>query len=277
MSYKHLSQTERYRIYVLIMKAGQNLQAIAQILGRHKSTISWEVLRNSGLRGYRPRQADLLCQIRAQSSRNSFQIDQTTRGQVAEHIKLQWSPEQMPAFLPDIYEKIYRHVYADKAQGGSLWKHLRCEIKPRKRYASRQDRRGQIIGRCPISQRRAFVEAHSQVGHWEANAVIGASHKQALVTLVERKSGFVVLADMTRKTSDIVSQAIITGLAPLARCVKTVTHYKGKYFADHAVVDEALNSTAYFADPFASGNAVRMKTLMVYCVSTRLKNDPFRS
>jgi len=50
MSYKHLSQIERYQIYVL-MKAGKNLQAIAQMLGRHKSTINREVSRNSGLRG----------------------------------------------------------------------------------------------------------------------------------------------------------------------------------------------------------------------------------
>ncbi len=74
MSYKHLSQTERYQIYAL-MKAGQNLKTIAQILGWHNSTIGREVLRNSGLRGYRPRQADILCQQPAQASRNACQID----------------------------------------------------------------------------------------------------------------------------------------------------------------------------------------------------------
>jgi IS30 family transposase len=251
MTYKHLSQAERYQISAL-MKAGQNLQAIARILGRHKSTISREVLRNSGLRGYRPRQADLLSQERAQSSRNAFQIDPSTRDQVAEHLKLQWSPEQIAAFLPVSHETIYRHVYADKAQGGSLWKHLRCQKKRRKRYAGGQDRRGQIIGRRPIAQRPASVETRSQVGHWEGDTVIGAGHKQAIVTLVERKSGFVVLAHVTRKTSDMVSQAIIAGLTPLAHRVKTVTYDNGKEFADHAAVDKALGSTAYFADPFAS-------------------------
>jgi IS30 family transposase len=206
------------------MKAGQNLQAIARILGRHKSTISREVLRNSGLRGYRPRQADLLCQERSQSSRNAFQIDPSTRDQVAEHLKLQWSPEQIAAFVPVSHETIYRHVYADKAQGGSLWKHLRCQKKRRKRYAGGQDRRGQIIGRRPIAQRPASVETRSQDGHWEGDRVIGAGHKQA----------------------------IITGRTPLAHRVKTVTYDNGKEFADHAAVDKALDSTAYFADPFAS-------------------------
>ena len=114
MSYKHLSQTERYQIYAL-MKAGQNLKTIAQILGRHKSTIGREVLRNSGLRGYRPRQADILCQQRAQASRNACQIDQRTRTLVTERLNLQWSPEQIAASLPISHETIYRHVYADKA------------------------------------------------------------------------------------------------------------------------------------------------------------------
>jgi IS30 family transposase len=251
MTYKHLSQTERYQIYAL-MKAGQNLKTIAQILGRHKSTIGREILRNSGLRGYRPRQADILCQQRAHASRNAPQIDQGTRALVAERLSLQWSPEQIAASLPVSHETIYQHVYADKARGGSLWKHLRCQKKRRKRYASGKSRRGQIIGRRPIAERPASVETRSQVGHWEGDTVIGAGHKQAIVTLVERKSGFAVLSLVTRKTSNLVSQAIITSLTPLAQRVRTVTYDNGKEFADHAVVDDALNSTAYFADPFAS-------------------------
>ena len=211
MSYKHLSQTERYQIYAL-MKAGQSLKTIAQILGRHQSTISREVLRNSGLRGYRPRQAEIICQQRAQASRNALQIDPLTRQLVAERLNLQWSPEQIAASLPVSHEAIYQHVYADKVQGGSLWKHLRCQRKRRNRYASGKSRRGQIIGRRPIA----------------------------------------VLSHVTRKTSDLVSQAIIKSLAPLAQRVRTVTYDNGKEFADHAVVDEALKSTVYFADPFAS-------------------------
>jgi len=160
MSYKHLSQTERYQIYAL-MKAGQSLQTIAQILGR-------EVLRNSGLRGYRPRQAQILCQQRSQASRNAFQIDQRTRTLFAERLNLQWSPEQIAASLPVSHETTYRHVYADKALGGVLWKQLRCQKKKRKRNASGRDRRGQIVGRRPIAERPACIETRCQVGHWGA-------------------------------------------------------------------------------------------------------------
>ena len=70
MTYKHLSQHERYQIYAL-MKAGHNQLEIAQLLDRHRSTISRELSRNSGKRGYRPKQAQELCLQRAEGSRNA--------------------------------------------------------------------------------------------------------------------------------------------------------------------------------------------------------------
>ena len=67
--------------------------------------------------------------------------------------------------------------------------------------------------------------------------MIGAGHKQVIITLVEGKSGFVVLSHVTRKTSDLVSQAIIISLAPLTQRVRTVIYDNGKEFADHAIVE----------------------------------------
>jgi IS30 family transposase len=109
----------------------------------------------------------------------------------------------------------------------------------------------QIIGRRFIAERPACVETRIQVGHWEGDTVIGAGHKQAIVTLVEREIGFAVLSLVTRKTSNLVSQAIMTSLAHLAQRVRIVTDENEKKFTDHAVVDDALKSMAYFAEPFA--------------------------
>ena len=82
--------------------------------------------------------------------------------------------------------------------------------------------------------------------------MIGANHQQAVVTLVERKSGDALIAKVIHKTSDLVSAAIITKLSPLAPLVKTITFDNGKEFAGHQRIDAALKSTTYFADPFAS-------------------------
>ena len=82
--------------------------------------------------------------------------------------------------------------------------------------------------------------------------MIGAAHKQAVVTLVERKSGYAVLAKVKNKTSDLVSSAIINKLSPMTLLVKTTTFDNGKEFAEYKKMDSSLNSTTCFADPFAS-------------------------
>lgn len=52
MTYKHLSQAERYQIHAL-MKAGSNQSQIAKVLDRHKSSICRELARYRGAKGYR--------------------------------------------------------------------------------------------------------------------------------------------------------------------------------------------------------------------------------
>jgi len=74
MTYKNLSQAERYQIHAL-MKAGHDQSQIAKLLDRHKSTISRELSRNTGSRGYRPKQACEISADRAQNSRNAPTVE----------------------------------------------------------------------------------------------------------------------------------------------------------------------------------------------------------
>jgi IS30 family transposase len=251
MTYKHLSQAERYQIHAL-MKAGHDQSQIAKLLDRHKSTICRELSRNTGSRGYRPKQACELSTDRAQNSRNAPTVEPWVREAACALLCIQWSPEQIASQLPISHETVYQYLYADKAQGGTLWKHLRCQKQKRKRYAGGRDRRGQIPNRRPLSERPLHIEARRQVGHWECDTVIGANHKGAVVTMVERKSGYAVMAKVEKKTSELVSSAIVDMLQPLAARVKTLTFDNGKEFAGHVHIDQQLQSTAYFARPFAS-------------------------
>ena len=240
MNYKHFSQIERYQIYSL-MKANQSITQIADQPGRHKSTISRELGRNEGCRGYRPKQARELALNRSQGSRNAREVEPWVKREADVLLGLQWS-----------HETLCLHVYADKANGGKLWKNLRCQKQKRKRYAGGQDRRVQIPNRRPLSERPGHIEDRKQVGHWEGDTVIGANYKQAIVTVVERKSGYAVIAKVENKTADLVSAAIVNRLKPFGTKVKTLTFDNGKEFCGHGKIDEALGSTSYFARPFAS-------------------------
>lgn len=251
MNYTHLTQNERYQIYIL-SKAGHKRNEIAKLLNRHPSTISRELTRNRGLRGYRPRQAQQLCEERSGNSRNAPRIAPEVWAAAKAELLLQHSPEQVAARLPVSHETLYRRIYADKREGGDLWRNLRCQKQRRKRYASGQNRRGRIPDRRPIAQRAPSVEARCRIGHWEGDTLIGTGHKQAIVSLVERKSGFCLLAHVHRKTSEAVRDAIVQSLRPFKARVCTLTFDNGMEFARHAEIDHALKSTSYFADPYAA-------------------------
>ena len=251
MNYKHLSQHERYQIYALL-RAGQTQSKIASILGRHKSTVSRELKLGTGLCSYRPKQACEKAAQRAINSRNATLIAPWVMNMACHMLNLQWSPVQIAGKLPISHEALYLRIYAEKAQGGQLFKSLRCQKRNRKRYGSGYDRRGQIIGRRPIEQRPQHVEHRKQIGHWEADTVIGVNHKHAIVTLVERKSGYGLIAKVQNKTAESVSKAIVKLLEPFKARVKTLTYDNGTEFAKHAWVDKKLSSTGYFAKPYCS-------------------------
>jgi IS30 family transposase len=251
MNYKHLSHHERYQIYALL-RAGQTQTKIASILGRHKSTVSRELKHGTGGKNYRPKQACALAAKRAKNSRNASQIAPWVLTMAGHMLNLQWSPVQIAGKLPISHETLYLRIYADQAHKGQLYKNLRCQKKRRKRYGKGHERRGQIIGRRSIEERPAHIENRNQIGHWEADTVIGVNHKHAIVTLVERKSGYGLIAKVQNKTAKLVSKAIVKLLEPFKAKVKTLTYDNGKEFARHAWIDKKLSSMGYFAKPYCS-------------------------
>lgn len=209
-------------------EAQHTLTEIVRSLGRHRSTISRDLERGRGQRGYRAEQACRKGTERAQHSRNARRVDPKVWAKVDFYLGVQWNPEQIVSELEVSHESVYLNVYADKAAGGDLHRQLRSQKPRRKRHLRGHDRRGQIPNRRTISERPAYVEQRKQVGYWEGDTVIDTAHKQAIVTLVERKSGFAVLANVTHKTTDLVGQAIEAKLKPLRSRVKTLTVDNGK-------------------------------------------------
>jgi IS30 family transposase len=248
MNYTHLTQEERYQIYAL-KKAGVKASKIAEVLERSGSTISRELSRNWGKRGYRPQQAQVLSIARR--AMNARRIDEATWTFAQERLLEQWSPEQISGHAAISPETLYQRIYADKRAGGSLWKNLRCQKQRRKRYG-KVDRRGLIPNRQSIEERPAIVETRSRIGDWEADTVIGKNHRQALVSLVERKSGFTLIRKVERKTSLAVSQAMIGLLKPHRKKVHTITSDNGREFAAHQEIASRLKADFYFAHPYAS-------------------------
>ncbi len=146
---------------------------------------------------------------------------------------------------------IYRYIWTDKQQGGILWQCLRRKAKPyRKRLTA--ETRGRINDRVSIHERPQIIEERARIGDWEADTIIGQHYKQAVVTLVERRTGLLKMKRVVKKSAQQVSEAMIDLLTPLRLQVKTITSDNGKEFALHKKVRQELFGPFFFADVYAS-------------------------
>jgi IS30 family transposase len=252
MTYKQLTQIQRYQIYALL-KTAHSQSKIAKVIGVHRSTICRELKRNRGKRGYRPQQAQKLAVSRQKKAQP--RIERSVWEQVEEKLLLDWSPEQIAGRMRKegysiSHEWIYQYVYADKRSGGNLWKHLRCQKKRRKRINGR-DQRGILPNRISIDLRPEIVEARSRLGDWEGDTIVGARHKGAILTLVDRKSGYTLLGSLPKREANQV-ECQATKLLQAVPHVRTLTVDNGKEFAQHSKITEQTGVEVYFSHPYSS-------------------------
>ena len=252
-TYKQLTLEQRYQIYAL-MKAGHNVVETAANIGVNKSTVSRELRRNVSQRGYRPQFA-MRAAFERRKEKTKPRITVECWAAIEADIKEELSPEQISGKLAlnggiaVSHEWIYQHIYRDKAGGGSLYKHLRCQKKRRKRYGS-YSKRGQLVNRISIDERPQVVDEKKRIGDWEADLVIGKGHHQAIVTIVDRKSKLLRMRKINQKTGTLTRQAICQELNDLI--VLTISSDNGREFCDHELIAAFLGADFYFCHPYSS-------------------------
>lgn len=258
MKYKQLTVVKRSQIYVLLQQK-KTKAAIASILGVHKSTITREVRRNRGKRGYYGYvEAHKRAVKRKEGIPKFTKLTPLVKEKIRAYLALKWSPEQISGYLKkyeDIsisHETIYQYIYKDKKLNGTLYKHLRFQNnKFYPRYKS-NDQRGYLQNRKSIDQRPAIVDLKQRFGDWEADTVMGKNHKGALVTIVERVSKYTLIAQVQNKSAQQVTEAIVQLLTPFKGFIHSLTVDNGKEFAFHKNIEEKLQTSVYFAHPYAS-------------------------
>ena len=158
MSYEHLSLEERHYIEIE-RKAGTSLNQIAKVLGRSQSTLSREMRRNTGQRGYCYKQANRLAEKRHNNKPKAVKLTVEIKQLINGYLEQDWSPKQIASRLEEEgiiklhHETIYQYILTDKQAGGTLYKYLRHQSKTyRKRYRSAHNRVG-IPNRVGIEQR----------------------------------------------------------------------------------------------------------------------------
>jgi len=255
--YKQLTYEQRCQIEVL-KKSELSQQEIASRIGTSQSTISRELARNTGLRGYRHKQAQRAAQTRRDRACRPYKMTPDLIAVIEEKLGEKWSPEQVAGWLGAIretqisHERIYLHVWSNKAAGGDLYRNLRRHGKRYQKRCNGKTNRGQIKNRTSIEERPGIVENKSRIGDWEIDTVIGKGHSGALVTIVERATQFTLSSRVQGKTAEAVTAATIGLLQPYSAALHTITADNGKEFAYHEEITRALGVTVYFAHPYHS-------------------------
>ena len=260
-AYRQLTEEDRIEIYAM-KQAGNGQNIIAAALGVHPSTISRELARNTGLRGYRPKQAQQGALHRRFTARKAVKMTPETINYIESKLREEHSPEQIAERMkldpgwhgPTVsHERIYQYVWQDKARNGMLYKHLRIGgTKQRRKRRNSRDMRGTIKNRVGIQERPKIVERKIRIGDWEGDTVVGKNHRGALVTLVDRKSKLTLIGKVDRYTAEAVEKTIISLMELLPRRNYTLTVDNGKEFASHESVADALQIKVYFADPYCA-------------------------
>lgn len=257
-SVRVLSVTEREEIS-RGLRAGCSLREIARHLKRAPSSISREVRRHGGPATYRACWADWRAWQRAQRPKPCLlALNERLRQLVAHKLQIDWSPQQISAWLEITYaddktmrvshETIYRSLFI-QARGvlkRELTQHLR---RPRVVRGARRRGPGSMPDGISISERPAQVEDRAVPGHWEGDLLCGDPRSQ-IATLVERHSRFVMLVKVPSKESTLVVRALAKQMRKLpVQLRRSLTLDRGFEFKKHRDFTIATDMQVYFCDP----------------------------
>lgn len=253
--YRRLCAEDRKVIYNM-RKAGSSQEDIAVAIGFSQGSVSKELSRNRGQKGYRVQQADGIARDRQRKKkRRSKVITERVKSEVDARLILKHSPDQISKKLAEkgtkvSHESIYSYILDDRKAGGTLWKCLRINGKRRYRRRSKVGRGEKIPSRTDIDERPQEVGDRSRYGDWEADLIQGSAGSGYLLSVYERKSRVGKLYKLSEKTSKEVAIGIVSILVGFD--VKTITYDNGLEFAMHEFVNELLGSESYFCKPYSS-------------------------
>lgn len=254
----HLTKEQRYTIQVLLSQNYLKTE-IASILGKDKTVIYREIQRNCDKRSgvYTSDLAQRKYAFRIKEKKKKITFTDEIKQTVNNLIKEDYSPEQIVGYCKKSQiacvsiESIYKYVWADKKQKGTLFKHLRTQGKRYRKRGKTNDSRGILTNRNPIENRPKIVDEKERFGDFELDTVIGKNHKGAIVTLNDRCTGLFKIKKVASKDSKLVKQAVVELLTEIKPFIHTITSDNGKEFAMHQEISKELDIDFYFANPYS--------------------------
>lgn len=252
----HLTEAERYCIQDFLV-FGWPLAAIAEALGRDRTTIWREVQRNRNYRArYEGHHAHLQAKARRSTARRNRRFTADDWACVRVCLEQEWSPQQIAerfaafGILQISASSIYAWLHRERRQPDSLWSQLRQGHRQRRRQAGRQ-RRPSVRGPS-IRERPAVVEQRQELGHWELDTMVGTERTCGILTAVERVTGWVVIGKLETLTAEAFAARVIQLLRDQPHPIRSLTMDNGPEMAGFRRLQAALDTRCYFTDPYSA-------------------------
>lgn len=269
MKYKHFSIEEREKIEDGLWEK-RSLRDIANQLGRSHSSLAREIKRNASLERnlYKSRLADMRAEKKKTSRGRKDRLkNERIRSYVISHLKQKWSPEQIAIRISiDMsehisHEAIYQFIYSRVYFGSNLTKcnheDLRPYLRRRRRirlpHGARKCQRVLRPHGPSIDDRPLIVERRARIGDWEGDSVESKDHKPGINTLVERKTGLLMMSKLKNKTSMATAEVMKKRFSMIPQKLKrTVTLDNGPENRDWRLIQEQTHLSIFFAHPYHS-------------------------
>ena len=238
-------------------RQGCTQKMIAAAIGKDKSVISRELKRNANLKGkYAFQYAHDAANMRKERMKKPRRLFLWLKNQIIEMIRQDWSPKQIEGRLklenkPSVsHETIYKIIRRDRDEGGTLYKHTRHRLKKRKRP---EGKKICIKNRVSIEQRPQIVDTKERLGDWEIDTIAGENNRGAIVTIVERKTAFMMMEKLEHgKNAQELAKTVINMLTAYINSVHTITGDNGTEFAEHQTIAKKLKTKFFFTHPYSS-------------------------
>jgi transposase, IS30 family len=173
-------------------------------------------------------------------------------------IKGKYSPEQASAILKDehginiSHETLYRRIWKDKKEKGSLYTYLRQSSKLRRKRHRSKDSRGQLANKRMIEERPTEIDDRSEFGHWEIDLIHGRGSNQCIMTLVERQTGFLIMGKLKNKSVKELNERLLKTIRKSNYSIKTITADNGTEFHGYKEIEKKTGIKFYFCNPYHS-------------------------
>jgi len=255
--HKQFTESDR-AVLAQLLALHVSKKEIAQRLNKHRTSIDRELARNSGPLGYLPVEAQQRAMARRRliPRRREKLNDPRVREYVEHGLEQCWSPEQIAGrsrldFPRDKERQLSRQTiydWIDQPQRREIWRPLLRLAQRRKRPES-----SRLPGGVSITGRPAVVDQRLRFGDWEGDTIVGRGQRGGLVSLVERKSGYTLLARVDDRRAATVRSAAQQQLAALPPHLRrTLTFDNGKEFAEHEALAAVTGMKIFFAQPYCS-------------------------